>query len=311
MENPVETKLSDLFHQADLAEIGAAKHGAAIKLTLNTGSRIKDDKDAAIAAAQDYAWAVADRAAFSKAVADAIANGVTYCQTVKGVLAKHYGNRYSRLYDPVGFKGGSLEVATDAPGVKAHLTSMEDYFSKKPEHEVASLEVTSERAGKLFEAIRDAEKALSDHDDETELKKSTRDRLVEALRTRLRGLINELTQLIGREDARWHSFGLNIPAEPDTPAAPQNLTATSTAPHQLHAGCDPVPFADHYRFWTQPSGSDADPVQVGSSKEPSLMLENLAGGSRWKVSVSAVNKAGHEGPRSSVAEVIVLASAAA
>ena len=53
------------------------------------------------------------------------------------------------------------------------------------------------------------------------------------------------------------------------------------------------------------------PVDAGSSKEPSLTVQNLTGGEALKVFVSAVNKSGREGARSEPVEATVPAEAAA
>ena len=123
-------------------------------------------------------------------------------------------------------------------------------------------------------------------------------------------MIGELTQLIGKEDRRWHSFGFNIPDEPETPGRPENVVVTALPDQQVQAECDSVSFAEYYRFWIQPQGA-TEPQDAGSSREPSLKLENVAPGTRLKVFVSAVNKAGHEGPRSEPAEITVVRLTAA
>ena len=253
---------------------------------------------------------VAARPALNATVARTVADGTACGRAAKGVLTPHCGTQYNRLWNPTGFIG-SLEVPTTAPEVKSLLQTLEDYFIEKPEHEVASLEVTAAQAKALRKAISKAEGALQDHDDDTDKKKAARDAALEGLRARLRGLVNELTQLIGRESRRWHSFGFNIPAEPDTPEKPQGVAVTPGGPQQLDVACAPVSFADHYRFWTQPEGSTDAAVEAGSSREPSLTLANLAGGARLKVFVSAVNKAGNEGPRSEPVEATVPGETAA
>ena len=279
MENPIETQLKLLLNQAEAAHAGALKYGAEVKLVLNIASRIDTDIKAVRAAARDHSWSVANRPELTKELVKAIDTGEVFCRTVKGALLKHCGTQYSRLWLPVGFTH-SLEVPSDAPSVKSLLDSMRDYFTTKPAHAVESLEVTAAEADRLVKAIRAAEVALQDQDDLLGDEKDARDKAVEKLRTRLRGLINELTQLIGNADRRWHSFGFNIPEEPETPGQPQLVSVTAIAPGQLHLECDSVPFADHYRFWNQPHGSTEAPVEVGSSKEPSILLDDLAGGSR-------------------------------
>ncbi len=133
---------------------------------------------------------------------------------------------------------------------------------------------------------------------------------VAALRVRLRGLADELKQLIGRDDARWRVFGLNIPAEPAVPPQPESLTVTNDTPLQLLVRCDPVLYADHYRWWRRAHNGAGLPEEVGSSDLPMFLIEELAGNTHWDIYVSAVNSNGVEGPFSAPAQGDVLAAAA-
>ena len=140
---------------------------------------------------------------------------------------------------------------------------------------------------------------------------AARDQAFETLRKGLRGLCHELSELIGDEDPRWKAFGLNAPGEPHTPPAPTEVTVENDIPGQLVVTCAAGPCADHYRVFTQPAGSNAEPQPVGSSGEPVFVIEGLAAGTAWKVFVSAVNSVGAEGPRSQPVATSVLAAEAA
>ena len=131
-----------------------------------------------------------------------------------------------------------------------------------------------------------------------------------ALRERLRGLSNELKQLIGKDDRRWRRFGLNIPGEPETPDQPRELEASASAPGKVLVSCAAVAFAERYRFYAQKADVAGDPTAIGSSNEPLFVMENLDGGARYNVFVSAVNFAGNEGPRSKAVVTEVMARAA-
>jgi hypothetical protein len=53
---------------------------------------------------------------------------------------------------------------------------------------------------------------------------------VDTLRTRMRGLINELANLLPDDDARWYTFSLSAPGDPGTLAATvKESDATSPA----------------------------------------------------------------------------------
>ncbi len=102
----------------------------------------------------------------------------------------------------------------------------------------------------------------------------------------------------------------HTPGEPSAPPAPTEVSVENDIPGQLVVTCAVVPFADYYRFFTQPAGNNAEPQLAGSSGEPVFVIEELASGTSWKILVSAVNTAGAEGPRSEAVATTVLAEAA-
>ena len=86
----------------------------------------------------------------------------------------------------------------------------------------------------------------------------------------------------------------------------------NTSPGQLLVSCDPVPYAERYRFFVQKTGSSSEPEAVGTSFEPLFRIadEELGSGGRYNVLVSAVNLSGREGPRSEPVAAELLARAA-
>ena len=186
------------------------------------------------------------------------------------------------------------------------LSLLEPYFKDHPDHEVEQMGATSAESKAVF-AARDGAKTAVGHQAVANKKlHAARDKAFETLRKGLRGRRHELNELIGDEDARWKAFGLNAPGEPHTPPASTEVTVENDIPGQLV-----VPCADHYRVFTQPAGSNAEPQPVGSSGEPVFVIEGLAAGTAWKVYVSAVNSVGAEGPRSQPVPTTVLAAEAA
>jgi hypothetical protein len=100
------------------------------------------------------------------------------------------------------------------------------------------------------------------------------------------------------------------PAEPERPAQPDGLEVSSTMPGKALVSCATVAYAKRYRFFIQKAGTTGEPVAVGTSSEPLFLIENFEGGGRYHVFVSAVNRAGNEGPRSKAAVAEVQARAA-
>ena len=188
--------------------------------------------------------------------------------------------------------------------------SLAAYFSANPAREVAPLQVTAARAGELIASLDGTRTAVTGGRQAVASKREARDAAFTDLRVRLRGLADEVKQLIGRDDARWRAFGLKVPAEPAVPPQPEDLEVINDTPLQLLVRCEPVPYADRYRWWKKPVTSSGEPEAVGSSGLPMFVIDGLAGGTHWDIYVSAVNSSGTEGPLSQPVEGDVIAEAA-
>ena len=172
------------------------------------------------------------------------------------------------------------------------------------------MKATAARAEEVVTALKSAKAAQDAQDSLLVTKHQEQETALEALRDRLRGLTGELKQLVGEEDARWRRFGLNIPAEPETPAQPGEVTVNNATAGQLLVSCAPVAFAVRYRWFVAKVGTTAEPQAVGTSNEPLFVIENLEF-ARYNVFASAVNLAGNEGPHSKPVVGEVRASAVA
>ena len=134
-------------------------------------------------------------------------------------------------------------------------------------------------------------------------RKVDRDLAVEQLRRRLRGTIDELSQLISDTDPAWYNFGLVPPGIAQTPDVPDGLVLTPGAAGSgiVYLDWDDAPRAERYRIWRQ-LPSDADPVAVASVTESDATLNGQPLGQPLRLSISAVNNAG-ESARGEVATI--------
>jgi len=301
----------DLLGLALKSVSAAALHGAAIQLSPRRSTEnLKGLRDAADKAEKDFQKGISAlvplRTAFKQARTDARMH-LTAC---RDVLKRQCGSQYCQAWNEAGWKG-SLAIPRSLNGMLSTVSALEQYFKDHADHGVAQLGVTSAQSKAVFDALDGAKNAASNQEVTNKGLHAARDAAFEALRNGLRGLCNELSELIGDEDARWKAFGLNAPGEPSVPPAPTEVAVENDIPCQLVVTCAAVPFADYYRFFTQPAGSNAEPQPVGSSGEPVLVIEGLAPGASWKILVSAVNTAGSEGPRSDAVATTVLAAEAA
>ena len=301
-------KKTNIIALAIKAKDGAAAHSE-IALTQNTSARIQTDVAAASAAEAQYQTAVAAIVPLQQAYLAAIASAYTFAQRAKDVLKPHCGNQHCVLWNAAGFTG-SLTIPQSWNGLRVLAGSLGTYLSANTAQEVAALQVTVTRAGEIITALDATRNAVTAARQTAAAKRELRDTAFTALRTRLRGLADELKQLVGRDDLRWRAFGLNVPAEPAVPPQPEDLAVINDTPLQLLLRCEPVAYAARYRWWRRAHNGVGEPELVGSSELPMFLAEGLAGNTRWDILVSAVNARGVVGPFSEPAPGDVLAAAA-
>lgn len=299
---------TDLLALAIKAKDGATAHPE-ISLTQNTAAKIQADCSAAQSAEADFQAAVTAIVPLQENYLAAIGDAYTFAQRAKDALKPHCGNQHCDRWKAAGFVN-NLAIPQSWDGVRVLVDSLATYFKANTAKEIGALQVTAARAGKLITALDNTRTAVSGARQAASAKREARDAAFTALRVRLRGRADELKQLIGREDTRWRAFGLNVPAEPAVPPQPEGLEVINDTPLQLLVRCEPVPYAERYRWWKKPSTSSAEPEAVGSSGLPMFVIENLNGGTHWDIFVSAVNASGTESPLSEPVQGDVLAEAA-
>ena len=304
MKNNIPTKLSLLFAYATTAVGGATTTD--IPLLQNTAAKITTDLDAATGAQAVYSAASAALPALYGARATATDNAYNFAQKAKNLLKAFCGSQFCDMWVDAGFVA-NLQVPVSPAELESLLSALRAHLLANPAHENAPLNVTAAQALVLFTALRDARIEVNEQRGLIGLKKELRD---SAVRTRLRGLICELDQLIEPLDARWLSFGFNMPDAPEVPAVPQNVVVEALSPGQLFVTCDPSPLADRYRFWKQAQGALTEPELAGSSVEPAFVIDDLTPGTTYLISVSAVSEGGNESLRSEPVSAIPLAQAA-
>lgn len=280
-----------------------------IALTQNTAARIQIDLAAAQAREAEYQGAITAIVPLQEAYLAAINDAYTFAQRAKDVLKVRCGSQHGALWNTTGFTS-SLKVPVNWDGLRVLLGSLSTYFSANASHEVAAMTVTAADAATLAAALDVTRSAVTGARQAASNSYTAREAAFVTLRVRLRGLADELKQLIGRVDVRWRVFGLNVPGEAAVPRQPEHLVVINDTPLQLLLRCDAVAYADHYRWWRRPHNSPAEPEVVGTSELPMFLLESLPSGTQWDIFVSAVNSSGTEGQLSVAAQGNVLAAAA-
>lgn len=312
MQNNIATfSIKDLLKLGDKCATTATAIGTDVGLAQNKATKISADfaaaNDCFLALQTEAAHRVAKAAAFEEAL------GLTraWCFSAKNTLKPFLGESHNSLYRPTGFVS-SLRVPEDYDGLLALTDALRKYFDLHADQTNANpkVNVTPARAEELYDELKAAKLALETHDTLIGEKQEEQDAALEALRSRLRGVIGELKQLLADDDQRWKRFGFNIPAEPETPGQPEQVLVDSALPGRLLVTSAPVAFAERYRCYAAKVGTTAEPVLVGSSVTPMFVLENLEAGAQFNLFVAAVNSSGNEGTKSQVVVAQVLMRAA-
>ena len=281
----------------DMAD-GAHSHGADIKLKQNDETAIRGDLDPA----RDAFGALNKAKGGMKTIysnlraADNAAN--IFIKAASAVLAQNLGETWSSAWAPTGFPNQSTAVPDTQDDRFTLCKSLETFFTDNPDYEVTTpkLVVTAARATATYGALKIARDAVNDGNQNMGQKKKDCAAAEVVLRTRMRGLIMELTQLLDDDDPLWESFGLTRPASDHTPAAPAMLTLTAGAPGNVHANWPPSSRADHYRAYQQIVGVDPKPVEVAGPVDPEYTYSGLPSGKTGNFQITAVNSAGESSP---------------
>jgi len=302
--NEIPVNLDQLFTLAEDAADGLHVHEAAIGIKQNLEADVRADLVATRTSSIDYDASRSSKTALSNAATGADSNGKAYLAAARKILALKLGESWSDAWLSTGFPNLSTAVPATSEERQSLLFALHDYFTANPAAEVAALNVTAAQGALLANALSTARSAVNDAINLSGQKKNLRDAAVSQLRKRLRGLVNELGQLLQDDDPRWNAFGLNMPASPNTPDVPDMPSLTPGAPGIVLVTWSAASRADHYRVWKQIVGVDANFIAAGSPTDTSLILGGLPHAATLKICVSATNAAG-ESQRSDPAEVVV------
>ena len=287
----------------DMAD-GLHDHEVAVKVKQNTEEAVRADLDAAKTAGTNYDAKVSASKALNTAATVADSNGKAFIGTAKRVLVTFLGSRWTQAWSATGFPNNSTAIPSTTGERQALLWSLKNYFTANAAHENAPLNVTAERAETLFNALKDARNAVNNGNAAAGEAKATRDTAFETLQRRMRGLIDELGQLLLPDDPRWYAFGLSRPSDPETPGVPDGLVLTAGTPGSIIADWGKSRRADRYRVFKQEVGTDADFVHVTTETDSDVTLNGFASGATVKVRVTAANEAGESQP-SAEAQIVV------
>ena len=268
--------------EADIRANIAALQGAALQVGLK--KKAVDDAYTVITATDDA--------------------GLTRLTDCKLRLAKVLGQRWNAAWAATGFPGQSTAVPGTMDARFTLLDSLKAYFTAMPASESVDAGATAALCLADWTAISDARQVLGAADSAQATALTNRTAAEEALRKRVRGLINELEQLMDDHDPRWEEFGLNVPGNPSSPQAVASVTLEAMSNHRVGVSWPYAVRAIRYRIETLIVGVDTEFQGRGSFKDLEAILKGFTAGQVVKVRVIAGNDGGDAAP-SPEAQVVV------
>jgi hypothetical protein len=307
MDNPIPAALPQLFALTEDAADGAKDHGAAIGLKQNTETDIRADLAAARGAEEIYGKAKTAKDTFSTNLRIADSNARSFIKSCSAYFSETISEDWSAAWSSTGFPNQSTAVPPSQDERFSLMGSLITYFTDNPNMEVNTpkLVLTAVKAKALNTALIAARKAVNDGNTDAGTKRDARDAAVEDLKTRLRGLIAELSQLLDDNSPVWDAFGLNEPGASGTPDVPEALVLTpGGAAGTFHADWAHARNAARYHVWVFIVGVDTAYRNVATVTDTDATLTGLPSGKTAKIQITAVNDAGESAPSAEVSAVV-------
>lgn len=236
-----------------------------------------------------------------RAADDAGTTCITNCRLR---LAQAYGQRWSPDWEPTGFPTGSTAVPKTEDERFTLLDDLKDFFTDNPTLENEGMGATAALCGAAWTAISDRRQDVATATSAMTTAFNNRTAAAKILRRRVRGLINELGDLIAEDDPRWEDFGLNIPANPSPPEPVESVTLTALGNGKISVEWPYAVRAERYKVQTLRVGVDSEFQTAVSSSDLEAMLKDFTVGQVLKVQVIAANDGGDASP-SPEAEITV------
>lgn len=302
MYNLIPNSNPRLFAICEDAADGARQHGTQIGLKQNTAEAIGADLLAARSAETDFSKSKAEKEKLGTALRIADSNGRAFIKAASAYFSQVLSENWSAEWEPTGFPNQSTAIPDTQEERFTLLESLKTYFADNASMEISTgrLILTAARAGALHEALSSARAAVNNGNSESGRRKMARDAAVDALKTRLRGLIGELGQLLPDDSPLWEAFGLNAPGADATPESPEALVVTPGLPGQFHADWGDSRGATRYRVWVLIVGMDENFRAVATVSDSDATITGLPTGKTVKVRVTAANDAGESAPSAEV-----------
>lgn len=175
------------------------------------------------------------------------------------------------------------------------LSLLAGYFQAHPEHESEDMGATAAACHAAHEALSDARSAVNGMKTGRSTSVKGKRTAYKNLRKAMRGLIQELGQLLAADDTRWKQFGLRLPARTTAPGRVRRVKLTVLGSGFVQAQWPAAPRATRYRVQIRLGGAGAfsDAATVHGTEK---LLTGLPPGQLLEVRIAAANDADEAEP---------------
>lgn len=271
---------------------GCATHEVLLNIKQNTQAVMLAANAALSAAETTLGLRKQSVSAAYEALEAAHTAGLSMLTDCKLRLAKLYGQRWNANWEPTGFPSGSTAIPDDYPTRLTLLDALKNYFTAKPADESVDMGATAALCLAQWTAINTAQANVDQADSALTTAFNLRANAVDALRKRVRGLIDELTILLPADDARWEDFGLNIPANPTAPEPVSSVTASALGNGRIEVTYEYATRATRYRVESFIVGLDTEWQSKATPKDLQVILKGYTAGQVVNIRVTAFNDGG-------------------
>ncbi|MFA6561610.1 MAG: hypothetical protein WCV00_06845 [Verrucomicrobiia bacterium] len=289
--NKLPDKLDALVTLTEDAADGCHQLEVSVGLQHNKEADLRLDLGTFVTKAAGYDTVLSARVPLQSALTVARSNARGWLLMARDNFKTFLGSTPSNAWEAAGWSAESIAVPSTSDLILPLLQKVQGYLTANPAREVASMNLTAARAGVLHTALSDARAAANTQDDAIRAAKDERDVAEEALRTRMRNLIDELMQLLDPMSPHWLTFGLKRPGAPDSPAKVTNTRATAAGGGKVRVQCDPAARAEYYQIYQQ-LPDEEDFTLADSPPMPDETLEGYTVGATVKFKMRAVNETG-------------------
>jgi hypothetical protein len=282
-----ENNSKAIIDQGLKMEYGFTKVGAGIPMTMITGTKFSTDFTAFKNAEENFGIMRKDLDVAYGLFAVAEQGVTEFLAATRAVLVGHWGPRWSPMWPQAGWVTPSTEVPRKIGDRIVLAGAVISFLTKNHSYEVESVGVTAANGQALLDVALAARNDVADREQAVKDAAAMRDPLRKTLVADMRLVIKNLG-LIAKDDPRWNTFGLNMPAARTTPGKPTGLTATyNPVTGGFDLSCDDLPLAERFRWRGREAGM---PYQLmARSTSPYAKTKRVAPGTTLEFIVQGVN----------------------